>query len=101
MQQAAEELGLDITTFSRQAKSLEGKELIVGRVSPDNRRVSLLGLTPAGEKFMGRIDLYMVKRIEEIFSSMTAYEREILVRPVALLNGALTKAGCCGVQQNN
>jgi DNA-binding MarR family transcriptional regulator len=62
--------------------------------------VSLLGLTPAGKEIMGRIDLYMAKRIDEIFSSMTDFEREIVVRSPALLNGALTKAGCCGVQQD-
>ena len=35
MQQVAEELGMDVTTFSRQAKSLEGKGLIVRQVSPE------------------------------------------------------------------
>jgi DNA-binding MarR family transcriptional regulator len=100
MQQVAEELGMDITTFSRQAKSLEAKGLIVRHVSPDDRRVSLLGLTPAGEEVMGRIDRYMADRIERIFSSMTPFERETVVRSLGLLNGALASTGCCGVRQD-
>jgi DNA-binding MarR family transcriptional regulator len=89
MQQVAEELGMDITTFSRQAKSLEAKSLIVRRVSQDDRRVSLLGLTPAGEEVMGRIDQYMAGRIERIFSSMTRFEQATVVRSLGLLNEAL------------
>lgn len=100
MQQVAEELGMDITTFSRQAKSLEAKALILRRVSPDDRRVTLLGLTVAGEEVLKRIDRYMADRIERIFSSMTPFERETVVRSLGLLNSALTQAGCCGVRQD-
>jgi DNA-binding MarR family transcriptional regulator len=98
MQQVAEELGMDITTFSRQAKSLEGKGLIIRRVSPDDRRVSLLGLTPAGEEVMERIDSYMADRIERIFTCMSEFERETVVRSLGLLNSALARTGCCGVR---
>ncbi len=100
MQQVADELGMDITTFSRQAKSLEGKELIERRVSPDDRRVSLLGLTPAGEEVMGRIDRYMADKIERIFSTMSSFEKESVVRSLQLLNEALAKTDCCGVRQD-
>lgn len=101
MQQVAEELGMDVTTFSRQAKSLEAKGLIVRRVSPDDRRVSLLGLTPAGEEVMGRIERYMAERIECIFSSMTPFERETVVRSLGLLNEAVARVGCCDPKQSN
>lgn len=100
MQQVAEELGMDITTFSRQAKSLEGKGLIIRRVSPDDRRVNLLELTPAGEEVMGRIDSYMADKIERIFSTMSDFERETVVRSLGLLNSALAKTDCCGIRQN-
>jgi DNA-binding MarR family transcriptional regulator len=99
MQQVAEELGMDITTFSRQVKSLEAKGLIVRRVSLDDRRVSLLGLTPAGEEVMARIDRYMADRVERMFSSMTTFERETVVRSLGLLNSALGRTGCCGISQ--
>ena len=99
MQQVAEELGMDITTFSRQAKSLGTKGLIVRRVSPDDRRVSLLGLTPAGEEVVERIDRYMADRVEVIFSAMTPFEQETVVRSLGLLNSALARTACCGVRQ--
>lgn len=99
MQQVAEELGMDVTTFSRQAKGLEGKGLIVRTVSPEDRRVSLLGLTAAGDDALKRIDSYMAARIEEIFSSMTPFERETVVRSLGLLNEAVTRAAETGTRQ--
>ncbi|MDD5284364.1 MAG: MarR family winged helix-turn-helix transcriptional regulator [Desulfuromonadaceae bacterium] len=97
MLQVAEELGIDVTTFSRQVKSLETKGLIFRRVSEEDRRVTLLGLTTAGEEVMSRIDSYMADRIEQIFTSMTPFERETVVRSLGLLNSALARTGCSGV----
>lgn len=94
MQQVAEELGMDVTTFSRQAKSLETKGLISRSVSPDDRRVILLGLTDEGLRVLGQIDRYMADRIERIFSSMTPFERETVIRSLGLLNEAVIKASC-------
>ncbi|OGW34103.1 MAG: MarR family transcriptional regulator [Nitrospirae bacterium GWC2_56_14] len=99
MQQVAEELGMDITTFSRQAKTLEAKGLIVRRGSPDDGRVSLLSLSTAGEDVMERIDRHMASSLERVFSSMTPFERETVVKSLGLLNRALTNAGCCGSSQ--
>jgi DNA-binding MarR family transcriptional regulator len=101
MQRVAEELGMDVTTFSRQAKALEGKGLVVRRVSPDDRRVSLLGLTDEGRRVLGQIDLYMAARIEGIFSSLTSFERDTVVRSLALLNEALVRASNGNSQEKN
>lgn len=95
IQQVADELGMDVTTFSRQVKTLEGKGLVTKQVAPEDRRVSLLGLTAEGERVMEGIDRYMAARIEAIFSAMTPFERETVVRSLDLLNVALAKAGCC------
>ncbi len=100
MQQVADELGMDITTFSRQIKTLEGKGLIDRRISPDDRRVNLLALTPAGEEVMTRIDRYMAEKIERIFSTMSPFEKESVIRSLQLLNEALARTDCCGVRQN-
>jgi len=99
MQQVAEELGMDVTTFSRQAKSLEARGLISRRVSPDDRRVCLLGLTVAGEDVLARIDHYMAEKIEHIFAAMTTFERETVIRSLELLNDAVAKGGYCGGSQ--
>ena len=99
MQQVAEELGMDVTTFSRQAKGLEGRGLIVRTVSPEDRRVSLLGLTGAGAAVLARIDMYMADRIELIFSTMTDFERETVTRSLGLLNEAVARAAETGSRQ--
>jgi len=95
MQRVAEELGLDITTFSRQIKTLEEKGLIHRRVSPDDRRVNILGLTESGLHVLANIDKYMEEKIEQIFSSMTPFERETVTRSLGLLNEAVVRTGCC------
>lgn len=101
MQRVAEELGMDVTTFSRQVKALEGKGLVVRRVSPDDRRVSLLGLTDEGRRVLGQIDLYMAARIEQLFSSLSPFERDTVVRSLALLNEALVRASNGNSQDKN
>jgi DNA-binding MarR family transcriptional regulator len=97
IQQVADELGMDVTTFSRQVKTLEGKKLVVKKVAPEDRRVSLLGLTEEGERVLKQIDRYMADRIEQIFSFMTPFERESVIRSLGLLNEAVAKAECCAV----
>lgn len=93
MQQVAEELGIDVTTFSRQAKALESKGLVCRRVSPDDRRVTLLGLTGAGLEVVEKIDRYMAARLERVLGGMTPFERETVVRSLDLLNEAVANAG--------
>lgn len=95
MQQVADELGMDVTTFSRQVKTLEGKGFLERRVAPEDRRVSLLGLTSEGRRVMEQIDRYMAAKIEQIFAAMTPFERETVIRSLGLLNEAVAKADCC------
>jgi DNA-binding MarR family transcriptional regulator len=98
MQQVAEELGMDITTFSRQVKTLEQKGLITRTVAQDDRRVNLLSLTEGGMQVLIKIDNYMESKIEQIFTLMTPFERESVTRSLGLLNSVLAETGCCGVQ---
>lgn len=91
MQQVAEELGMDVTTFSRQVKSLEEKGFVCRRVSPGDRRVSLLGLSDSGQQVLEKIDAYMAVQLENIFGRMSAFEQDIVVRSLGLLNEALNK----------
>jgi DNA-binding MarR family transcriptional regulator len=99
MQRVAEELGMDITTFSRQIKSLQTKGLISKRVSPDDRRVTLLSLTDEGMRVLVQIDLYMKTRVDQIFAEMSVFERETVVRSLELLNESVVKAGKAGSWQ--
>ena len=94
IQQVADELGMDVTTFSRQVKTLEGRGLVTRRVAPEDRRVSLLGLTAEGDVVMERIDSYMSANLAQIFATMTPFERETVIRSLGLLNEAVARAGC-------
>lgn len=92
MLQVAQELGVDVTTFSRQIKALETKALISREVSSDDRRVMLLGLTAEGARVLERIDGYMAARLGKVFDGMSPFERETVVRSLGLLNEALMQA---------
>ena len=91
MQQVADELGVDITTFSKQVKLLESRDLVSKSVAPADRRVNLLGLTDSGRLVLGQIDRYMEARVEQIFSVMSPFEREVVTSSLALLNGAIAR----------
>jgi DNA-binding MarR family transcriptional regulator len=97
MQRVADELGIDITTFSRQAKALAGKGLIVRRVSPQDRRVSLLDLTEEGLRVLERIDLHMNERMERLFAQLTPFERDTVTRSLELLSRAVVNPEVSGV----
>jgi DNA-binding MarR family transcriptional regulator len=95
MQQVAEALGIDITTFSRQIKTLENKTLIRKTTDPNDRRVSLLSLTPRGEELENKISTLMQEYIKKIFAHMTDFERDVVISSIRLLSEAIGKAGSC------
>jgi DNA-binding MarR family transcriptional regulator len=97
IQEVAGELGIDLTTFSRQVKRLEAKGLVARRVSPVDRRVNRLLLTDEGARVLAQIDRFLEETIEGLLSSMTPFEREVAVRSLGVLNRAMAAAGsCCG-----
>lgn len=93
MQHLAEELGVDITTFSRQVQKMEAKKLVNRRASPDDRRVSLLDLTPAGVEVISSIDNYITERTAGIFERMSRFEQETVARSLEFLNDSMTTTG--------
>ncbi|MBA4492957.1 MarR family winged helix-turn-helix transcriptional regulator [Paenactinomyces guangxiensis] len=96
MQQIADTLGIDITTFSRQIQSLVKMNLVKKTPSSEDRRVSILSLTPGGKDAAAAIDKKMNAYLNEVFSHMSDFEKEIVVRSIRLLNSCMAKsAGCC------
>lgn len=95
MQQVAEALGIDITTFSRQIKTLEKKGLIRKEQDPSDRRINILKLTPEGEMLERQIDARMKKFIEKILSQFTEFEREMVIKSIRMLNKAIIGTGSC------
>ncbi|MDP4164629.1 MAG: MarR family transcriptional regulator [Bacillota bacterium] len=102
IQQVADLLGIDITTFSRQIQTLVKMELITKIPSEEDKRISKLALTDKGEKVAKEIDKQVSTFLEDIFSQMTDFERETVQRAIHLLAETMTKSPvCCGTQKDN
>jgi DNA-binding MarR family transcriptional regulator len=95
MQQVADQLEMDITTFSRQVKTPETRGLVSKSPSGADRRANLLILTAAGSQILTQIDSFMETKIENIFASMTPFERSTVIHSLQLLNEAAAKTTCC------
>lgn len=96
IQQIAETLGTDITTFSRQVQSLIKMNLIKKTPDPTDRRVSTLSLTVEGKYVATTIDQQMNAYFDEIFSFMTEFEKDTVLRSIKLMNEAMAKSdNCC------
>ncbi|EES72862.1 MarR family winged helix-turn-helix transcriptional regulator [Paenibacillus phoenicis] len=95
IQQVAETLGTDITTFSRQVQSLIKMNLVKKTPDPNDRRVHLLSLTTEGKYVAGAIDRQMNDYFNEIFSHMNDFEKDTVIRSIKLLNEAMAKSSQC------
>lgn len=71
-------------TLSRSAKLLEDRKLLRSKVDPDDRRKSILFLTPAGKKICDRVKAIYTEVEEELLSPLSA-------REIAQLDALLTK----------
>jgi DNA-binding MarR family transcriptional regulator len=95
MQQVAEVLGMDITTFSRQIQNLVKKGLVKKTPLPEDRRVYTLSLTTEGKFIATTIDREINRYLEEVFSHMTEFEKETVIRSIKLLNECMAKSSVC------
>ncbi|MNW65378.1 MarR family protein [compost metagenome] len=95
MQQIADILGTDITTFSRQIQSLIKMNLIKKTPDLTDRRISTLALTIEGKYVATTIDQQMNVFLDEVFSYMTEFEKDTVVRSIKLMNEAMAKSEKC------
>ncbi|MBO1511708.1 MarR family winged helix-turn-helix transcriptional regulator [Metabacillus bambusae] len=95
IQQIAETLGTDITTFSRQIQSLIKMNMVKKTPDPDDRRVYILSLTTEGKFVATMIDQQMNSYLNEVFSHMNDFEKETVIRSINLLNDAMAKSSKC------
>lgn len=95
MQQIADTLAMDITTFSRQIQTLVKMELVKKTPSQQDKRVSILTLTVQGKFVATSIDHSMNAYLEEVFSHMNDFEKETVIRSIKLLNEAMSKSSVC------
>lgn len=95
MQQVAETLGTDITTFSRQVQSLIKINLVTKKPDPKDRRFSILSLTEEGKEVADNIDQQMSQYMDDVFSNMSQEEKEMVLRSIQLLNKSMEKTNKC------
>ncbi|WP_264933276.1 MarR family winged helix-turn-helix transcriptional regulator [Paenibacillus sp. LS1] len=95
MQQVAETLAMDITTFSRQIQTLIKKNLVRKTPLPEDRRVYILSLTVEGKFVTTAIDYRMNTHLDEVFSFMTDAEKQTVIQSVKLLNESMLKSKMC------
>jgi DNA-binding MarR family transcriptional regulator len=95
IQQVAETLGIDITTFSRQVQSLVKHGFVKKTPDPNDRRVSILSLTTEGKSLASAIDSQMNQYLEQVFSHLNEFEKETIIRSIELLSSAMEKTTYC------
>jgi DNA-binding MarR family transcriptional regulator len=95
MQEVAETLAMDITTFSRQIQTLVKMDLVKKTPSPEDKRVSILTLTTQGKFIASTIDQAMNEYLDEVFSHMNEFEKETVIRSIKLLNQCMAKSSVC------
>lgn len=95
MQQIAEILGTDITTFSRQVQSLIKMNLVTKTPHTNDRRISILSLTAEGKEVADNIDQQMNQYLDDVFSNMSQEEKETVVSSIQLLNKSMEKSSKC------
>jgi len=95
MQQIADTLAIDVTTFSRQIQTLIKMQLVSKSPSLDDKRYYILALTEKGHKTAQEIEKSMNVYLDEIFSHMNEFEQETVLRSIKLLNNAMAKTSVC------
>lgn len=95
MQQIADTLGTDITTFSRQIQNLVKMKLVQKTPDPNDRRIYILSLTAEGKFIAETIDQQMNSFLTEVFSHMNEFERQTVIRSIQLLNDSMAKSKAC------
>ncbi|QHC05369.1 MarR family transcriptional regulator [Anoxybacillus sp. PDR2] len=95
MQQVADSLAMDITTFSRQIQTLVKMNLVKKTPYPEDRRIYILSLTTEGKYVATRIDTEMNQYLNEVFSHMSEFEKETVLRSIKLLNECMAKSSVC------
>lgn len=86
MQKAAELLVMDITTFSRQASSLEKKGMLERTPAELDRRFYFLTLTEQGKKAVEAMNVLFSSHFDDFFEGMNAFEKETIMRSITALS---------------
>jgi DNA-binding MarR family transcriptional regulator len=95
MQEIAYALDIDITTFSRQVKTLVERRLVKKTPDPQDNRIQILTLTPEGEILNTEIDKKVNSDLEQVLSQLSEFERHSVVNALDLLEKAMLQSYVC------
>lgn len=95
MQEIANALGIDITTFSRQVKTLIERRLVKKTPDPQDNRIQILSLTEEGEKLNTDIDQQVNSNLEQVLSQLSEFERQSVINALHLLDKAMVQSYVC------
>jgi len=95
MQQVADTLGTDITTFSRQIGTLVKMGLVDKTPQPNDRRIYLLSLTKEGKEILIETKGQMEHYLDDILSKMTKEEQSKVLSAFQLFNDKMSQSNAC------
>ena len=75
-------IGLDTSTIGAVVDRLEGRELIERKVSPNDKRVRLLSVTPAGAKLLQRVMPAMLRAQDRMLAPLPKADRQKFMKMV-------------------
>jgi DNA-binding MarR family transcriptional regulator len=88
-------IGLDTSTIGAVVDRLESRELIERKVSPDDKRVRLLNVTPAGKKLLQGVMPAMLRAQNRILAPLPQADRSTfmaMVKRIVEENNAWSRA---------
>ena len=88
-------IGLDTSTIGTVVDRLESRELIERDVSPDDKRVRLLSVTPAGKKLLQAVMPAMLRAQERMLAPLPKADRSrfmAMVKRIVEENNAWSRA---------
>lgn len=89
MQKVAQQVAMDITTFSRQVATLEKKGYLERTPSKQDRRYYFLGLTEEGKRAVNGMEQLYQTRFGQLFSGMNEFEKDTIIRSLHALSNIL------------
>jgi DNA-binding MarR family transcriptional regulator len=95
MQEIANALGIDITTFSRQVKTLIERNLVKKTPDTQDNRIQILTLTSEGEMINTDIDYQVNNNLDQVLSQLSEFERQSVISALHLLDKAMVQSSIC------
>lgn len=96
IQNISETLDIEMSTFSRRIQTLVKMNLVKKSPSSEDGRVFILSLTEKGIEVANQIDKQMNAFLYDVFSRMSAFEKETVIHSIRLLNESMAQSdGCC------